>query len=109
VQVNRTRPHVALPPQGYAAEHVRFYIDETVGSDSLCVGEYWTDMAWAGKVLNRDQNAARQKLCDYIDACGRRLRMFDFPTKGILQVRETSVPCDLAQWQPAHSHLRRRR
>jgi hypothetical protein len=43
-----------------------------VTSDVLCVGEYWVDMHWDGSELGASQNAARQKLCDWIDANGQR-------------------------------------
>jgi alpha-amylase len=76
--------------QGYAAKYVREYVEDTVGALAPNVGEYWTDMNWEGSTLGRDQNGARQALCDELDATGGALNMFDFPTKGILQVRTPS-------------------
>lgn len=62
------------------------YISATVGKDCLCVGEYWVDMAWCGSELEGNQDAARQKLCDWVNANNKSCTAFDFPTKGILQV-----------------------
>ena len=46
------------------------------------MGEYWTDMRWEGAQLLRDQDAARQALCDWIDGNGANAATFDFPLKG---------------------------
>ena len=46
------------------------------------MGEYWTDMRWEGAQLVRDQDAARQALCDWIDGNGANAATFDFPLKG---------------------------
>ncbi|KAF8062795.1 AMY1.2 [Scenedesmus sp. PABB004] len=71
--------------KGYAARFVDEYISDTVGVEALCVGEYWVDMAWSGSELDANQDAARQVLCDWIDAAAKSCAAFDFPTKGILQ------------------------
>eukprot|EP00775_Hariotina_reticulata_P007314 gene7314-7526_t len=71
--------------KGYGANFVDEYISATVGKDCLCVGEYWVDMAWCGSELEGNQDAARQKLCDWINANSKSCTAFDFPTKGILQ------------------------
>jgi hypothetical protein len=42
---------------------------------------------WNGSDLDYNQNEARQKMCDFIDASGGECTLFDFPTKGILQAR----------------------
>lgn len=57
-----------------------------MGAAAPNVGEYWTDMHWDGGTLGAEQDAARQALCDVLDATAGALSMFDFPTKGILQV-----------------------
>lgn len=72
--------------QGYAAKFVKEYVEHTVGVKAPNVGEYWTDMHWDGSTLGHDQNAARQALCDLLDETENALNLFDFPTKGILQV-----------------------
>jgi len=70
------------------------YISATVGKSCLNVGEFWVDMAWSGSDLEPDQNAARQKLCDWINANGHSAPAFDSPTKGILQVSRHLFTCD---------------
>ena len=72
--------------QGYAAKYVQEYVEHTVGKKAPNVGEYWTDMHWEGSTLGHNQNAARQALCDVLDETENALNLFDFPTKGILQV-----------------------
>jgi hypothetical protein len=52
-------------------------------------------------VLAYNQDAARQRLCDWIDGHDRSACAFDFPTKGILQVRCTCgspacFPCGMS-------------
>lgn len=47
----------------YAARFVDEYISATVGHDVLSIGEYWTDLAWAGSELEANQDAARQVRC----------------------------------------------
>jgi hypothetical protein len=59
---------------------------DTVGVAAPNVGEYWTDLHWDGSKLGRNQDPARQALCDLLDSTGDALSLFDFPTKGILQV-----------------------
>ncbi len=56
----------------YGARFVEEYIDTTTGADSLNVGEYWVDLAWSGPDLQYNQDAARQRLCDWIKAAGQR-------------------------------------
>ncbi|KXZ43538.1 hypothetical protein GPECTOR_87g400 [Gonium pectorale] len=71
--------------RGYAARFVTEYVDATTGPDSLNVGEFWVDLQWSGSHLEYNQDAARQRLCDWIRANGERSCAFDFPTKGLLQ------------------------
>eukprot|EP00878_Enallax_costatus_P000599 GHUV01000700.1.p1 GENE.GHUV01000700.1~~GHUV01000700.1.p1 ORF type:complete len:487 (+),score=102.77 GHUV01000700.1:167-1627(+) len=71
--------------RGYGAKFVDEYISATVGKDALNVGEFWVDMQWNGSELEANQDAARQRLCDWINANGRSCAAFDFPLKGILQ------------------------
>ena len=42
---------------------------------------------WEGSNLAYDQNGPRQILVDWISGTGKTSTAFDFPTKGILQVR----------------------
>lgn len=71
--------------RGYGARFVTEYVDATVGADVLNVGEFWVDLAWNGSSLEYQQDQARQRLCDWINANAKRCCAFDFPTKGILQ------------------------
>lgn len=71
--------------KGYGAKYVEEYLAATVGGEVFNVGEYWVDMEWSGCELNRNQDAARQRLCDWLNASQKTCTAFDFPTKGILQ------------------------
>ncbi|KAG2489135.1 hypothetical protein HYH03_012361 [Edaphochlamys debaryana] len=71
--------------RGYAPNFVGEYIDATLGGDTLHVGELWTDVAWNGENLEYDQNASRQRLCDWINGAEKRACAFDFTTKAVLQ------------------------
>ncbi|KAL6750310.1 glycoside hydrolase superfamily [Haematococcus lacustris] len=71
--------------KGYGARYVREYIAATTTENSLNVGEFWVDMRWRGSELDADQDAARQRLVDWINANGKSCCAFDFPTKGIVQ------------------------
>lgn len=56
----------------YGARFVTEYVDKTVGPKELCTGEYWVDLRWNGSNLELNQDEARQKLCDWINANGKR-------------------------------------
>lgn len=71
--------------KGYGAKFIKEYVDATVGPDVMNVGEFWVDCKWNGCDLDYNQDAARQRLCDWINGCEKRGAAFDFPTKGILQ------------------------
>ncbi|GIL81108.1 hypothetical protein Vretimale_12784 [Volvox reticuliferus] len=71
--------------RGYAPRFITEYVDASTGADSLNVGEFWVDLQWNGANLEYNQDAARQRLCDWINANGERSCAFDFPTKGLLQ------------------------
>jgi len=71
--------------RGYGARFVDEYISKTVGKDVLNVGEFWVDMKWNGSDLEHNQDEARQKLVNWVNANGKSCCAFDFPTKGILQ------------------------
>lgn len=73
--------------QGFAAKYAKEYVEDTVGAAAPVVGEYWADLDWRDSTLGENQDAARQALINYLDAAGGLFSMFDFPTKGILQVR----------------------
>jgi alpha-amylase len=70
--------------RGYAPEYCREYCEKTLGGDTFYVGEYFVDLHWNGSDLDYNQDAARQRLCDYIKRA-EYTTLFDFPTKGILQ------------------------
>lgn len=55
-------------------------------SPVFSVGELWTDMGFQGSALNYDQDHHRQQLCDWLDRTKAGTTVFDFTTKGILQV-----------------------
>ncbi|CAG9460728.1 unnamed protein product [Pedinophyceae sp. YPF-701] len=78
--------------RGYGAEFIKKYIAETVTSKAFNVGEFWTDLQWEGSTLGANQNAARQALCDWLDAGQAHSHAFDFPTKGIVQ--EAAKNCE---------------
>ncbi|MFZ2958638.1 MAG: alpha-amylase C-terminal beta-sheet domain-containing protein [Candidatus Ozemobacteraceae bacterium] len=70
--------------RGYDAKFLAKYDKET--GSAFSVAENFTDMSFNGSSLNWDQNAHRQKLCDYLDKAGDTCTAFDVTTKGILQV-----------------------
>jgi alpha-amylase len=72
--------------KGFAAHYIKEYVDGSGCTDDLNVGELWVDLAWGDNgELEYNQDAARQRICDWIDATEQRSAAFDFPTKGILQ------------------------
>jgi alpha-amylase len=70
--------------KGYAPKYNSLYDQKT--SPAFSVGELWTDMSFHGSHLNPNQDAHRQKLCDWLNGAGTKATIFDFTTKGILQV-----------------------
>lgn len=98
--------------KGYASKFNGIYDQGT--SPLFSVGELWTNMGFSGSSLNTDQNFHRQQLCDWLDknksdvAC-----VFDFTTKGILQVAvkgeywrlkdSEGKPTGLIGWWPARA------
>lgn len=71
--------------KGYASKYAGFYDQKS--SPLFSVGEVWTNMAFQGSYLQPDQNRHRQELCNWIDANPSKVScLFDFTTKGILQV-----------------------
>ena len=71
--------------KGYGAKYAGIYDSHT--GPIFSVGEIWTNMAFSGSQLNPDQDAHRQILCDWLDKNkSSRACVFDFTTKGILQV-----------------------
>eukprot|EP00878_Enallax_costatus_P012740 GHUV01013304.1.p1 GENE.GHUV01013304.1~~GHUV01013304.1.p1 ORF type:complete len:368 (+),score=80.23 GHUV01013304.1:345-1448(+) len=71
--------------KGFAAKYIKEYVDGSGCTDDLNVGELWVDLDWGSGDLEYNQNAARQRICDWIDATEQRSAAFDFVTKGILQ------------------------
>lgn len=98
--------------KGYDPKYNAIYDAGT--SPLFSVGELWTNMGFSGTVLNANQDFHRQKLCDWLDknksdvAC-----LFDFTTKGILQVAVTGEywrlkdkdgkPTGLIGWWPSRA------
>lgn len=76
--------------QGFAAKYAKEYVEDTVGTEAPVVGEFWADLNWNGSNLDGNQDGARQALINYLDSAGGLFSMFDFPTKGILQVRASA-------------------
>ncbi|GFR45415.1 hypothetical protein Agub_g6794 [Astrephomene gubernaculifera] len=71
--------------RGYAARYAGEYVAASTGPQQLNVGEVWVDLAWSGPDLQHNQDAARQRICDWIRGTGESCCAFDFPTKGLLQ------------------------
>lgn len=71
--------------KGYAPRFIKEYVDASVGSEVLNVGELWTDLNWGDNGLEYNQDGPRQACCDWIDGAQKSSTAFDFPTKGILQ------------------------
>jgi len=70
--------------KGYDPRFVAIFDKETKAGFS--VSELFTEMSYSnGSSLNYDQNAHRQRLCDYMDRGGPLVTSFDVTTKGILQ------------------------
>ena len=69
---------------------------------TFCVGEFWADLRYNHDGLEYDQNGPRQSLVNYIEGTGNVLPLFDFPTKGILQVCALQAECcvDLILFSP---------
>lgn len=98
--------------KGYSSKFNGYYDKNT--SPLFSVGELWTNMAFTCFTLNNNQDAHRQKLCDWLDknpsdvAC-----LFDFTTKGLLQVAvkgeywrlrdKEGKPAGLIGWWPARA------
>ena len=72
--------------QGFAGSYTGEYIKDTGCAEKFNVGEFWVDLKWEGSNLAYNQNKARQRLVDWIQAAAKTSTAFDFPTKGILQV-----------------------
>ncbi|KAH9532111.1 hypothetical protein CY35_19G072200 [Sphagnum magellanicum] len=69
--------------KGYAPEFCGLYCERT--NPTFSVGEVWTTLSYEGSRPSANQDAHRQRLCDWIDGTGGRVCAFDFTTKGILQ------------------------
>jgi alpha-amylase len=98
--------------KGYAAKYAGAYDKAT--RPMISVGEVWTNMAFQGSYLLPNQNAHRQLLCDWLDNNGSSVAcVFDFTTKGILQVAvngeywrlkdDQGKPSGLIGWWPSRA------
>lgn len=71
--------------KGYASKYAGAY--DAGSSPLFSVGEVWNNMDFQGSSLNYDQNRHRQELCTWLDGNPSKVAcLFDFTTKGILQV-----------------------
>jgi alpha-amylase len=71
--------------KGYAAKYAGMYDKGT--SALFSVAEIWNNMEFQGSYLKPNQDAHRQQLCNWLDANSSKVAcVFDFTTKGILQV-----------------------
>lgn len=64
--------------KGYSAKYAGEYV--TRSKNTFSVGEFWDDLSPS------DTNAHRQRLCDWLDEARANVSLFDFTTKGILQL-----------------------
>ena len=98
--------------KGYDAKYNGEYDAST--NPMFSVGELWTNMGFSGSTLNNDQNFHRQQLCDWLDRSKSEVGcLFDFTTKGILQVAvrgeywrlkdRDGKPTGLIGWWPARA------
>lgn len=98
--------------KGYDAKYNGEYDAGT--NPIFSVGELWTNMGFSGSTLNNDQNFHRQQLCDWLDRSKSDVGcVFDFTTKGILQVAvrgeywrlkdKDGKPTGLIGWWPARA------
>ncbi|MBF0406038.1 MAG: alpha-amylase [Candidatus Riflebacteria bacterium] len=69
--------------KGYDPKYVAIF--DQKGNSEFSVAELFTDMSYTNSQLEYDQNAHRQKLCDYLDRAGPLTCVFDVTSKGILQ------------------------
>ncbi len=63
--------------RGFSTSYLREYDD--FSSPIFSVAEIWDDL----DINNPDSH--RQALCDWMDAAGKKIKVFDFTTKGLLQ------------------------
>ncbi|NLM17097.1 MAG: alpha-amylase [Candidatus Riflebacteria bacterium] len=98
--------------RGYAPKFNGIYDKAT--SPLFSVGEYWVNMNFKGSELLPNQDSHRQKSCDWLDKNPSEVAcIFDFTTKGILQVAvkgeywrlkdSKGKPTGLIGWWPARA------
>ena len=98
--------------KGYASRYAGYYDEQT--NPAFSVGEVWNNMAFQGSSLNSNQDAHRKDLCNWIDGNPSKVAcLFDFTTKGILQVAvngeywrlrdKDGKPAGLIGWWPARA------
>eukprot|EP00746_Dinoflagellata_sp_MGD_P123426 gnl/MRDRNA2_/MRDRNA2_58076_c0_seq1.p1 gnl/MRDRNA2_/MRDRNA2_58076_c0~~gnl/MRDRNA2_/MRDRNA2_58076_c0_seq1.p1 ORF type:complete len:855 (+),score=118.50 gnl/MRDRNA2_/MRDRNA2_58076_c0_seq1:96-2660(+) len=74
--------------KGYAPEFVSEYCSRT--QPAWAVGELWDSLAYGANGAEHNQDAHRQRLCNWIDGTDANCYAFDFTTKGILQEAVTT-------------------
>ncbi|WPT13856.1 Alpha-amylase isozyme 3A [Picochlorum sp. SENEW3] len=70
--------------KGYDGESAKLYVSSTLQNGEFAVAEYWSDAAWTDGYLEYNQNAMRQRVCDWLDEA-EYAAAFDFATKALLQ------------------------
>jgi len=69
--------------KGYSGVYTGEYVNET--RPFLSFGEFWDACSYRDGVLEYNQDAHRQRTCNWVDSTGGNTAAFDFTTKGILQ------------------------
>ena len=69
------------------------------GDDKTCKGDECVHR-WNGSELDYNQDDARQTIVNWIDGTGGLSSAFDFPLKGILQVRAHSPAAQVSEGDP---------
>jgi len=98
--------------KGYASKYAGYYDEKT--SPAFSVGEVWTNMSYQGSSLNPNQDGHRKELCNWLDGNPSKVAcLFDFTTKGILQVAvhgeywrlrdKDGKPTGLIGWWPSRA------
>lgn len=69
--------------KGYSGVFTGEYVEST--RPFLAFGEFWDECGYRDGVLDYNQDAHRQRTCNWVDSTSGNTAAFDFTTKGILQ------------------------
>ncbi|XP_022840291.1 Glycosyl hydrolase, family 13, catalytic domain, partial [Ostreococcus tauri] len=69
--------------KGYSGAFTGEYVEAT--RPFLAFGEFWDECGYRDGVLDYNQDAHRQRTCNWVDSTTGNTAAFDFTTKGILQ------------------------